>query len=202
MNAKLITTFTKRASLVTILFLSVANAGGFAQMHMVNALPAVAAATENTQLPKGVEVIGRVALDGQPVIRMYTQWEYGRTYLYIEHSRQSLTAVDVTQKRNPEVVNHVPAKITPVRYEELAEGGTIQISPLWNVNAGIDNLGGCGMLSILHSGDPADAEVLNAFSPEYSNLADRDDRLVYLASASQLLILRDKRLTAIDYTVN
>ena len=138
---------------------------------------------ENIQLPKGVEVIGRVALNGQPVIRMYTQWEYGRTYLYIEHGRQSLTAVDITQKRNPQIVNHAPEKITPVRYEDLADGGTIQISPLWNVNAGIDSLGGRGMLSILHSGDPADAEVLNAFGPGYNNLADRDDRLVYFASA-------------------
>lgn len=198
---KLTTTFAKRTSLVTILFLSVANPSGFAQMHMVNALRAGAVANRNTQLPKGVEVVGRAALDGQPVIQMYTQWEYGRTYLYIVHSQESLTTVDVTQKRNPQIVNHAPAKVTPVQYEELAEGGTIQVSPLWNVNAGVDNLGGRGMLSILHSADPADAKVLNAFGSEYSNLADRDDRLVYLASPSQLLILRDKRFTALDYTV-
>lgn len=202
MSAKLITTFTTRISLVTVLFLSLANAGGFAQMHTVNALPAVPAATENMQLPKGVEVIARVALDGQPVIRMYTQWEYGRTYLYIEHSRQSLTAVDVTQKRNPQIVNHTPEKITPVRYEELAEGGTIQVSPLWNVNPGIDNVGGRGMRSILEYSDPEDTKLLQAFGPAYNDLPDRDRRLVYFASASQLLIVQDNRLTLINYTYN
>ena len=30
-----------------------------------------------------------------------TQWEYGRTYLYIEHGQRSLTTVDITEKRNP-----------------------------------------------------------------------------------------------------
>jgi hypothetical protein len=70
------------------------------------------------------------------------------------------------------------------------------------VNAGIDNLGGRGVLSILESGDPADVDLLNAFGPEYSNLADRDDRVVYFASPSQLLILQDKRFTVIDYTVD
>ena len=185
-----------------VLFLSLVAAPGFTQMHILNAVPAVAATTGNVQLPKGVQVVGRVPLDGRPVTRMYTQSEYGRTYLYIEHGRQLLATVDVTKKRNPQVVTHAPGTVEPLRYEELADGGTIQISPLWHVNAGIDNLGGRGALSILKSGDPADADLLNAFGPEYSNLADRDDRVVYFASPSQLLILQDKRFTAIDYTVD
>jgi hypothetical protein len=133
---------------------------------------------------------------------MYTQWEYGRTYLYIEHGRQSLTTVDVTKKRNPQIVNHTPGRVEPLRYKELAEGGTIQVSPLWHVNAGSDNLGGREKCSVLESSDPDDAKLLQAFGLGYSNLADRDDRLVYFASPSQLLILQDKRFTAIDYTVD
>ena len=204
MKTRFFATISNRISLVAtgVLLLSLAAAPGFTQMHMLNAVPAVATTTGNVQLPKGVQVVGRVPLDGQPITRMYTQWEYGRTYLYIEHGRQLLTTVDVTKKRNPQVVTHAPGTVEPLRYEELADGGTIQVSSLWHVNAGIDNLGGRGALSILKSGDPADADLLNAFGPEYSNLADRDDRVVYFASPSQLLILQDKRFTAIDYTVD
>lgn len=202
MKGRFLATLNNRVSLVTsVLFLSLA-APGFAQTHIVNALPAVAASTADTQLPKGVKVVARVSLDGRPVTRMYTQWEYGRTYLYIEHGRQPLTAVDVTNKGNPQVVNHTPGKAEPQRYQELAEGGTIQVSPLWNVNPGIDNVGGRGMRSILENSDPEDAKLLQTFGPAYNDLPDRDRRLVYFASASQLLIVQDNRLTLIDYTYN
>lgn len=204
MKMRLLATVSNRTSLVAagVLFLSLATGSGFAQVHIVNALPAVAATTENIQLPKGVKILGQVDLDGRPVTRMYTQWEYGRTYLYIEHGGgEPLTAVDVTKKWNPQIANHTPGKVTPARYEELAEGGTIQISPLWHVNTGIDNLGGRGTLSVLNSSDPVDAALLRAFEARYSNLADRDGRLVYFASPSQLLIVQDKRFLAIDFTV-
>ena len=202
MKTRFFGTVSDRISLVAtgVVLLSLA-APGFTQMHMLNAVPA-AATTGNVQLPKGVQVVGHVPLDGRPVTRMYTQWEYGRTYLYIEHGRQSLTTVDVTKKRNPQIVSHRPGKVEPLRYKELAEGGTIQVSPLWHVNAGIDNLGGHGMCSVLGSSDPEDAKLLQTFGLRYSNLADRDDRLVYFASPSQLLILQDKRFTAIDYTLD
>jgi hypothetical protein len=63
----------------------------FAQTRPTNLFAAVAASSATTQLPRGRKVIASVPLDGHPVTRMYTQWEYGRTYLYIEHGRQSLT---------------------------------------------------------------------------------------------------------------
>ena len=182
----------------SVFLLSLA-APGFAQPHIVNAFPAAAASSVNKQLPKGVKIIARVTLEGQPVTRMYTQWEYGRTYLYIEHGQQSLTTVDVSKKHSPLIVNHAPERVESQRYEQLAQGGTIQVSPMWHVNAGIDNLGGHGMLSILQSSDPADAKLLEAFGPGYCNLADRDHRLVYFASPSQLLVVQDNRMTAIDY---
>jgi hypothetical protein len=201
MKTRFLANVTDRISLIAAsVLLLVLAAPGFAQTHIVNAFPAAAASTANKQLPNGVKIIARVQLEGQPVTRMYTQWEYGRTYLYIEHGQQSLTTVDVSKKRSPQIANHAPGRVEPERYEQLAEGGTILVSPMWHVNAGIDNLGGRGMLSILQSGDPADAKLLEAFGPGYCNLADRDHRLVYFASPSQLLVVQDNRMTAIDYT--
>ena len=98
-----------------------------------------------------------------PSFLVSEQWEYGRTYLYIEHDRQSMTTVDVTRKQKPQLVHHAPAQVEPARYEDLAEGGTLDVSPPWHVNAGIDNVGGRGMFSILEARDVDDAELLQAF---------------------------------------
>ena len=179
-------------------------APAFSQTSVMNA--AFGVASTSPQAPKGVKVLAQVPLDGLPVTRMFTQWEYGRTYLYIEHGGQPLTTVDVTKKKNPQVVNHEPGKVEPKRYEEIgnADGGTIEVSPQWHVNAGIDNslAGGRGMFSILESGDPDDAPLLQAFGGESSNLADRDRRLIFFASPTQLLIVEDGRWKRINYTAD
>jgi len=124
----------------------------FSRTIVVNA--ALTVSSSSPQAPKGVKVLARVPLDGRPVTLMFTQWEHGRTYLYIEHGGQSLTTVDVTEKQYPQVVNHEPAEVERKRYEELTEGGTIEVSPLRDVDTGFDNVGGRGMLSILESSDP------------------------------------------------
>jgi hypothetical protein len=110
--------------------------------------------------------------------------------------------VDVTRKQSPQVVHHEPATGEHRWYQELAEGGTIEISPPWHVNAGVDNVGGRGMLSILESNDPDDAVLLQAFGREGSNLADRDRSLIFFASPAQLLIVEDGRWKGMDYTIN
>ena len=58
------------------------------------------------------------------------------------------------------------------------------------------------MRSNLERSDPNDAKLLRAFGPEYANLADRDRRLVYFASPSQLLVVQDNRMTEIDFITN
>ena len=133
---------------------------------------------------------------------MYTQWESGRTYLYIEHGREQLTTVDVTKKRNPRLVDHTPAKVEPPRYEETDDGGTIEVSSGSPVVPGFDNVGGRGMFSVLKSSDPDDAPLLRAFAHASSNLADRDRHLDFFASPSQLLIVQDVRWKGMDYTIN
>ena len=130
---------------------------------------------------------------------MYTQDEYGHTYLYIEHGSQPLTVVDVTKKRNPQLVAHKPDDIEPARYEQLWEGGSIQVSPLFTVSAGFDSRGVHGLQSTLKAGDPTDAKLLRAFGQNYANLVDRDRRLVYFASPRYLFVVQDSRLTAIDF---
>jgi hypothetical protein len=66
----------------------------------------------------------------------------------------------------------------------------------------IDNVGGREMYSILESLDPDDAKLLEALGPQYSNPADRDRRLVYFTSPSQLVVVQDNRLIAIDLITN
>src|SRR5215469_5086309 len=173
-----------------------------AQPSVVTGIPAAALSSASAQAPKGVKVLARVSLDGQPVTRMYTQWQSGRTYLYIEHGRQQLTTVDVTKKQHPKVVNHDPAQVQPTRYEQLAEGGVIEVSPPGYVSAGVDNVGGRGTFSILESANPDDAPLLQAFRHESSNLADRDRNLIFFASPAQLLIVEDDRWNGADYTIN
>jgi hypothetical protein len=128
---------------------------------------------------------------------MYTQREYAHTFLYIEHGQQLLTSVDVSKKRNPRVVEHQPAEAEAVRYEPLSEGGTIEKWPR-HVTAGIDNLGSGA--SVLERSDPNHAKLLQTFVAESANLVDRDSRLVYFASQSQLFIVQDNRWTSFGLT--
>ena len=174
----------------------------FSQIRAVDAVPAGALSSAGAPLPSGVKVLAQVPLPGLPVTRMYTQWESGRTYLYIEHGRQQLTTVDVTRKQNPQLVDHAPAKVEPVRYEELAEGGTIEVSAPRQVIPGVDNGGGPRMFSVLESSDPDDAALLQAIALASSNLADRDRHLDFFASPARLLIVEDRRWKGMDYTIN
>jgi hypothetical protein len=168
-----------------------------AQVGPMNMFPAAAASSSIVPLPKGVKVLASVPLEGTPITRMYTQREYGHTFLYIEHGQQPLTAVDITKKRDPRIVQHQPAKVEPVHYEPLVEGGSIENWPQ-HVTAGVDNRGGRG--SVLESSDPNDSKLLQAFVVENTNLVDRDSRLVYVASQSQLFIVQDNRWTPVDVT--
>ena len=171
-------------------FLSAATTA-ISQTRVVDA--AVAAPSAGLQAPKGVKVLARVPLDGLPVTRMYTQWEYGRTYLYLEHGPQQITAVDITGKNNPLIVDHAPGKIEPERYQELFEGGTIDISPIWHVNTRVDNIGGRGILSVLQSSHSDDEQLLQAFGPEDNNLVEPCRNLVFFASPARLSVIEDAR---------
>jgi hypothetical protein len=159
----------------------------------------VAVSSANPELPKGLKVIARIPLQGQPITRMYTGSEYGHSYLYLEHGQEPATSVDVSKKRTPHIVDHQPGRTEPAQYEQLAEGGTIRVSPLFTVNQGFDNQGVHGMLSILESSNSEDAKLLQAFGPGYSNLADRDRRLVFFASPLQVVVIEDNRLEATGY---
>jgi hypothetical protein len=172
------------------------------QTHVIDAVRAFAVSSANPQLPKGVKIVGGIPLEGLAVTRMYTQSDHGRTYLYVEHGQESLTAVDVTKAHNPQIVIHEPGQVEPARYEQLFEGGTIQVSPLSSVNDGFDNLGGRGVLTVLDNSNPDDAKLLQAMGNGYSNPANRDSRLVYFASPSYLLIVQDNCMTAIDFITN
>jgi len=191
----------KIAAPAFVFFLSLA-APAVSQTNFVNAIPGAAVSSASTPVPKGVKVLARVPLPGLPVTRMYTQWESGRNFLYIEHGSDQITTVDITKKRNPQVVNHEPALVEPRGYEQLAEGTEIVVSPSVRVVAGVDNLGGRGMLSILESTNAADAPVLQAFGRDSSNLADRDRSLIFFASATQLVIVEDHRWYGMDYYIN
>lgn len=181
------------------LFLSLAGPA-WAQTRGLNAVSAGAVSSTSAVAPKGVKVLAQLPLDDQPVTRMFTQIENGRTYLYIEHGRRQFTAVDVTKKRNPQIINRAPGKVDAAQYQDLAEGGTVEAtSP--KVIAGFDNVGGRGMFSVLQANNPDDAPLLQAFA-DSSNLADRDRNLFFFASSTRLLIVEDGRWKGMDYTIN
>ena len=180
----------KIAVLMLAFFLSAATPA-ISQTRVADA--AVAVSSAGLKAPKGVKVLARVPLDGLPVTRMYTQWEYGQTYLYLEHGPQQIIAVDITKKNHPLIVDHAPGKVEPERYQELFEGGTIDVSPMWHVNTGVDNTGGRGILSVLQSSHSDDAQLLNAFGPEDNNLVEPCRNLVFFASPSRLLVIEDAR---------
>lgn len=198
MNNRLLATLDDRfAKLAALIFCTSLTLPAFAQVSRIEMFPAAAVSSPSAPLPKGVKVLARVPLEGTAITRMYTQREYGHTFLYIEHGQQPLTTVDVTRKQNPRIVEHQPAKVEAVRYEALFEGGTIENWPR-HVTAGVDTRGSRG--DGLQSSDPNDAKLLQAFMAENTNLVDRDGRLVYLASPSQLLIVQDNRWTPVDLT--
>jgi hypothetical protein len=101
----------KIAAPALVFFLSLA-APAVSQTRVMNAPPAAAMSWVNTQVPKGVKVLAQVPLDGLPVTGMYTQWEYGRTYLYIEHGGQQLSTVDVTRKQSDVGLRNVCLPVT------------------------------------------------------------------------------------------
>jgi hypothetical protein len=185
--------------LAALFFCTALTVSALAQVGPTDMFRAVAVSSPVAPLPKGVKVLASLPLQGTPVTRMYTQQEYGHTFLYIEHSQHPLTAVDVSKKRSPQIVEHQPAAVDPIRYIPLFEGGSLENWPR-HVTAGVDNLGGRGILSVLERSNPNDATLLQAFVAANTNLVDRDSRLVYFASQSQLLIVQDNRPTAFDLT--
>ena len=172
---------------------------GLAYIGTMDLFAAPAVSSSIVQLPKGVKVLARVPLQGTPITRMYTQREYGHTFLYIEHGRQAMTTVDVSKKRSPRIVEHPPAEVEPVRYEAASEGGSVEVWPR-HVMAGVDSHGGRGTPSVLDNSNSNDVQLMQAFIAENANLVDRDSGLVYFASSSQLFIVQDSRPTAFDLT--
>jgi len=169
------------------------SAPAFPQAQLEKAVPVFAVSAAGPQLPSGTRLVARIALGGQPITHMYTQSEYGRMYLYIGHGQYSFTTVDISEEQNPQVVFHAPGNVDPALYDQLFKGGSIDVSPSWDIITGIDNVGRSGMGSILHGSDPKDAKLLKVVGSDYANLADRDHRIVYFASPSQLLVIRDNR---------
>jgi len=180
----------------------VVSVPAFAQSWREKAVSPFAVTAAGPQLPTGAKLVAQVRLDGRPVTHMYTQSEYGRRYLYIGDGQYSFTAVDISEGQNPQVVNHTPGNVDPALYEHLFTGGSVDVSPSWEIITGVDNQGGTGMRGVLDASDSNDAQLLRAFGSEYANLADRDRRLVYFASPSQLLIVQDNRITEIDFIAN
>ena len=188
------------AKLVPVFFCASLSIPAFAQVAPRNMFAAPAVSSAIMPLPSGVKVLATVPLQGAPITRMYTQREYGHTFLYLEHGPQSLTTVDVSKKRNPHIVEHQPAQVDPVRYEAASEGGSMEVWPR-HVMAGIDTHSGHGTFSsVLENSDPKDARLLQTFVAENTNLVDRDSQLVYFASPSQLVIVQDNRPTSYDLT--
>jgi len=173
----------------------------FTHALAMNLDPTGAVSSVNVPAPPRVKILAQIPLRGLSPTRMYTQWEYGRTYLYIEQGDKQLTSIDITRKQILRVVDHHPEQ--PIAPQlESADGGSIEMFRQPGVRAGVDNVRDRGKLSILQPDDPRDAQLLRFFGYNASNLADRDRRLIFFASPTRLLIVEDERWYGVDYTVN
>lgn len=168
----------------------------------ISAAPPGATSPLSVALPAGVTVLAQIPLQGPPTTRMYTQWEHGRTYLYVEQGSLQLTTVDITKARSPRVVSHQPAATSNTPKLIAADGGPLDITAPNSAVAGVDNVQDRGTLSVLQADNPEDAQLIRRFGRESSNLVDRDHHLVFFASASRLLIVEDARWNGMNYTTN
>ena len=192
--------WTTRNTACLLLFLSI-GLGAFSRSLAMSGAPAGAVSSAKVSAPAGVKVLAQLPLPGPAPTRMFTQWEDGSVYLYVEHAGKQVTAVDITIKGDLRVVQHRPEKVIAPSYAQ-AEGGPIEISPKPRVRAGVDNVRDGGTLSVLQTNDPRDAQLLRFFGYDASNLVDRDRRLVFFASPTRLLILEDDRWYGVDYDTN
>jgi hypothetical protein len=129
----------------------------------INAAPAGATSTLNRGLPPGIKVLAQLPLEGPLATGMYTQWEHGRTYLYVEQGNLKLTTVDITKRRNPKVVNHQPEPVCRTQNLIAAEGGPLERTAPNRAVAGVANVKDRGTLSVLRVDDPEDAQLLRLF---------------------------------------
>ena len=163
--------------------------------------PGGAISLQNVTVPQGVKILAQVPLQGPWASHMFTQWEHGRTYLYVEQGGEQITAIDITKKSDLRVVAHPPEPVAPTHYEP-ADGGPIEVMTQNAVTAGINNGKNASTLAVLQADDPRDAQLLRLFGYDSSNLVDRDRRLVFFASPTRLLVLGDNRWYGVDYSVN
>ena len=133
---------------------------------------------------------------------MYTQWEHGKTYLYVEQGSLRLTTVDITKAGNPIAVGHQPEMVGTEQNVIAADGGPLAISAPHEAIAGVDNVRDRGTLSVLQADDPEDAQLLRLFGRDSKNLVDRDHHLAFFASATRLLIVEDARWNGMTYMIN
>ena len=108
------------ALIIGICLLAAPVVAASAQVRSSRVYRTIAVSSANPELPKGLRLIARVPLQGQPITRMYTQSEYGHSYLYLEHGQESVTSMDVSNKRIPQIVDHQPGRMEPAQYEQLA----------------------------------------------------------------------------------
>lgn len=200
-SSKMPSSMSRKTVSILILFLSLEFSMS-SPAHAMNIEPAGAVSSVNVALPQGVKVLAQVPLQGSPTTGMYTQWEHGRTYLYVEQGREQLTTVDITKKQHVQVVNHQPGTVSATLSAERVEGGPLDVSPPNGAIAGVDNLRDHGTLSVLQVNDPHDAQLLRLFGGDSSNLVDRDRHLIFFASPTRLLVVEDARWYGVDYSTN
>src|SRR5215467_7037708 len=66
------------------------------------------------------------------------------------------------------LLSELPSWAEPVVYEQLFEGGSIEVSPSWKIQAGIDSAGGRGMRSVLESREIPPMRSFSEFSGRHT----------------------------------
>ena len=136
---------------------------------------------------ESANVIAHVPLSGPSATRMFTQYQDGRRYLYVDQGAvNGVTVIDVSRPSHPVVVRHTTWPNDSASGDVRFLGSDLAISevPAQTVNQAPRTL---NVLDVVDAGRPA---VLQTFSGVTSVLSDQPRNLLYVANNDGLWILR------------
>jgi hypothetical protein len=144
---------------------------------------------------RSATVIAHLALPGPPASQMLLRSQNGKEYLYLDQGKQEISVVDVSNPRQPKLINRAawPQQVAAGQLQLIGSGLAISENPQ-NQPA----LKAPENINILDLTNPAQPQVLAHFSGVTSVLPDNARNLVFLANANGLWIVH-QRVTQKEY---
>ncbi len=140
-------------------------------------------------------VIAHLALPGPSPSQMLLRRQNGKQYLYLDQGKQEISVVDVSNPRQPKLINRAawPQQVAAGQLQLIGSGLAISENPQNQpARSTPENV------NILDLTNPAQPQVLAHFSGVTSVLPDNARNLVFLANADGLWIVHE-RVTQKEY---